>query len=91
MQTGHNSPPAAAQAVQNPSRSILSEDSDRSPVPRYAARYAGSAEICWTVYCYLGGQQGFTRADYRSETAMPHGKVCYLEIPAITAEASADF
>jgi predicted enzyme related to lactoylglutathione lyase len=22
---------------------------------------------------------------------MPHGKVCYLEIPAITAEASADF
>ena len=22
---------------------------------------------------------------------MPHGKVCYLEIPAMTAEASADF
>ena len=22
---------------------------------------------------------------------MPHGKICYLEIPAITAEASADF
>jgi uncharacterized protein len=22
---------------------------------------------------------------------MPHGKVCYLEIPAVTAEASADF
>jgi hypothetical protein len=22
---------------------------------------------------------------------MPHGKVCYLEIPALTAEASADF
>src|SRR5262245_4005945 len=27
----------------------------------------------------------------QSERAMPHGKVCYLEIPAITAEASADF
>ena len=22
---------------------------------------------------------------------MPHGKICYLEIPAITAEASIDF
>jgi hypothetical protein len=22
---------------------------------------------------------------------MPHGKICYLEIPALTAEASADF
>ena len=25
------------------------------------------------------------------ETVMPHGKICYLEIPAKTAEASADF
>ena len=25
------------------------------------------------------------------ETTMPHGKICYLEIPATTAEASADF
>jgi len=25
------------------------------------------------------------------ETTMPHGKVCYLEVPAMTAEASANF
>src|SRR5439155_266478 len=25
------------------------------------------------------------------ETTMPHGKICYLEIPAKTAQASADF
>jgi uncharacterized protein len=25
------------------------------------------------------------------ETTMPHGKICYLEIPATTAAASADF
>jgi hypothetical protein len=36
-------------------RSTLSKDSDLPPVSRYAAGFAGSAEISWSAYTWLPG------------------------------------